>query len=100
MTGTYKELLLKYLTGKIDEEIGVNQPVFDLDSDTLTNNVKNDLTTQLTELKSATNLYILGKIYSNQFDNFIIYGNYLTSTNTYGYIYIVDNIEQPSGISG
>ncbi len=86
----YKKILLRYLTGKLNLQTGSNVPIFDTDISTLNKNVKNDVLTELNSSMNATGVNILGKIYNNQFDNFIVYGNYTTATNTYGYIYIVD----------
>ena len=93
-TETYKQLLLKYITGKIDESGTSPQALVGLDREVVNINIKDSITAKLTEENNATTVNILGKIYSNQYENFIIYGNYNTSSNQYGYICLVNrNLE-------
>lgn len=89
-TETYKELLLKYLTGKIDETGTSPQELVNLDRKVMNVNIKDSITAKLQNENNATTMYILGKIYSNQYENFIIYGNYNTDANQYGYICVVN----------
>lgn len=89
-TQEYKDLLLKYITGKIDESGSSTQEMVLLDREELPINIKDNITTRLIEERSATDVIILGKIYASQFENFIIYGNYDVSSNTYGYVCIVN----------
>lgn len=95
-TEDYKELLLKYITGKIDESGTSPQTIVNLDRKQVDINIKQQISLRLTEEKGATSAgtYILGKIYGDQYENFLIYGNYSTGTNTYGYVCIVNrNLE-------
>lgn len=90
----YKELLLKYITGKIDESNTPTQELVNLNREEMSVNIKNEIMQRLTEEKNATSVIIVGKIYSDQYENFIIYGNYSTSSNTYGYVCLVNrNLE-------
>lgn len=91
LTNEYKELLLKYITGKINESGSSPQALVGLDRKDITNNIKDNITNMLRQENNATNVVILGKIYSNQYSNFMIYGNYETSSNQYGYMCIVDS---------
>lgn len=93
-TDIYKELLLKYLTGKIDESGTPTEELVNLSREEMNINIKNNITERLIEEKNATSATIVGKIYSDQYENFIIYGNYNTSSNTYGYVCLVNrNLE-------
>lgn len=94
LTDIYKELLLKYITGKINEEGTSPQTLINLDRKDMSNNIRDEITSRLNDEFNITNMVILGKIYSNQYENFIVYGNYYTSTNSYGYVCIVNrNLE-------
>lgn len=94
LTDIYKELLLKYITGKINEEGTSPQTLINLDRKDMSNNIKDEITNRLNDEFNITNMVILGKIYSNQYENFIVYGNYYTSANSYGYVCIVNrNLE-------
>lgn len=94
LTDIYKELLLKYITGKINEEGTSPQTLINLDRKDMSNNIRDEITNRLNDEFNITNMVILGKIYSNQYENFIVYGNYYTSTNSYGYVCIVNrNLE-------
>lgn len=94
LTDIYKELLLKYITGKIDEEGTSPQTLINLDRKDMSNNIRDEITSRLNDEFNITNMVVLGKIYSNQYENFIVYGNYYTSTNSYGYVCVVNrNLE-------
>lgn len=92
VTEKYKELLLKYITGKIDESGTSPQEIVNLDRKDMGVNIKDRITTKLIEEEQATEetITIVGKVYSNQYENFIIYGNYEKSSIHYGYICIVN----------
>ena len=90
LTDDYKELLLKYLTGKIDESGTSPQEIVSLDRKVISNNIKDEITEELSKNNDLTNIVILGKIYSSQYENFIVYGNYYLTNNSYGYICIVN----------
>ncbi len=90
-TDIYKELLLKYLTGKIDESGTPTEELVNLSREEMTINIKNNITERLAEERNATSTTIVGKIYSDQYENFIIYGNYNVDTSTYGYVCLVNS---------
>lgn len=89
MTQDYKENLLKYFTGNLDIENGQNYPVFNENTETLNKNIYYNIKNILNDPSS---LYILGKIYNSNYDNYLIYGYYATTNESprYGYIYLVD----------
>lgn len=89
-TEDYKELLLKYITGKINESGDSPQTLVNLDREELTNNIKDKIYDELSKNNILNNVIILGKIYSNQYENFIIYGNYYLANNSYGYVCVVN----------
>ena len=90
LTEKYKELLLKYITGKIDEEGTSPQELVNLDRKDMEINIRDEITSRLQDERQAENVNIVGKVYSNQYENFIIYGNYYISSVAYGYICIVN----------
>lgn len=92
LTEKYKELLLKYITGKIDESGTSPQELVNLDRKDMGVNIKNDITRRLQDERQAseTSVTIIGKVYSNQYENFIIYGNYSVNSVYYGYVCIVN----------
>lgn len=89
MTQDYKDNLLKYLTGNLDIESGQNYPVFDENIETLNKNIYYNIKNIL---NNPSSLYILGKIYNSNYDNYLIYGYYAATNESprYGYIYLVD----------
>lgn len=91
MTEDYKENLLKYFTGNLDIENGQNYPNFSENIETLNNNLKDDIESILTEENNAISVAILGKLYNEVNDNYLIYGYYRIDQSTfYGFIYLVD----------
>lgn len=92
LTDEYKELLLKYITGKIDESGTSPQELVNLDRKDMGVNIKNEITSRLQDERqaTATSVTIVGKVYSNQYENFIIYGNYSVNSVHYGYVCIVN----------
>lgn len=90
LTDKYKELLLKYITGKIDEGGTSPQTLVNLDRKDMGINIRDEITKRLEEERQAESINIVGKVYSNQFENFIIYGNYSVNSVSYGYICIVN----------
>ena len=89
MTQDYKDNLLKYLTGNINEDSGQDYPLIDGNIETLNKNLYDNIKTKL---NNPSNCVILGKIYNSNYDNYLIYGFYAeTSSSTYfGFIYLVD----------
>ena len=96
MTEDYKDTLLKYFTGNINDETDNNVPIFNQQVETLNKNIYENISTILTNQESATNINVLGKIYNETYSAYLIYGTYLGSNSThYGYIYLVDdNLEE------
>ena len=91
MTQDYKDNLLKYLTGNLDIENGQNYPNLSENIETLNNNLKDDVNSILAEENNAQSVTILGKLYNEVNDNYLIYGYYKdNSSNYYGFIYLVD----------
>lgn len=90
LTDDYKELLLKYITGKIDESGTSPQTIVGIDRKDLGVNIKDKIQEKLSEERQAQSSYIIGKVYSNQYENFIIYGNYSANSVYYGYVCIVN----------
>lgn len=90
LTEKYKELLLKYITGKIDESGTSPQAIVGLDRKDMGVNIRDEITTRLQEERQADSVNIIGKVYSNQYENFIIYGNYSVNSVSYGYVCIVN----------
>lgn len=69
MTNEYKYNLLKYLTNKIDDEVGENTPYF-RNKETITNNLKTTLDNMFMQYEFK------GQVISPKSDNIVIYGNY------------------------
>lgn len=69
MTNEYKYNLLKYLTNKIDDEVGENIPYF-RNKETITNNLKTTLDNMFMQYEFK------GQVISPKSDNIVIYGNY------------------------
>lgn len=92
MTEDYKDKLLKYLTGNLQNETGNNIPLLNQETETINKNVYDDIVNILTEDENAVSVVVLGKLYNKSYENYIIYGTYSKSNNVYyGFIYLVDN---------
>lgn len=89
MTQDYKDNLLKYLTGNLNIESGGDYPNFSENIETLNKNVYDNINNNL---NNPYQLDILGKIYNNIYDEYLIYGYYAetSSSNNDGFIYLVD----------
>lgn len=86
MTNEYKYNLLKYLTNKIDDEVGENIPYF-RNKETITNNLKTTLDNMFMQYEFK------GQVISPKSDNIVIYGNYDYSSYvgyTKGFIVILN----------
>lgn len=86
MTNEYKYNLLKYLTNKIDDEVGENIPYF-RNKETITNNLKTTLDNMFMKYEFK------GQVISPKSDNIAIYGNYDYSSYvgyTKGFIVILN----------
>lgn len=91
MTQDYKEKLLKYLTGNLDEQTGENIPIIPNQTESLNNNIAQNIDDYLNAHENASDTVVLGKIYNEVYNNYLIYGYYMdTSNNNYGFIYITD----------
>lgn len=92
MIEDYKNILLKYLTGNLSKETGDPKPYIPANHVDLNNNVYDNINSTLTTEQSATAITILGKIYSEKYGSYLIYGYYKDSSNNYyGFIYLVDD---------
>lgn len=90
MTQDYKDELLKYLTGNITPETGEDKPGFLLLESTGIN-ISTEIEEKLNEIDTISNYYILGKIYDESYEAYLVYGVYVNSSSEYyGYIYLVD----------
>ena len=89
MTQDYKDKLLEYLTGNLTIESGENYPNFSENIETLDKNIYDNINSNL---NNPYELNILGKIYNNIYDEYLIYGYYkeTSSSNKDGFIYLVD----------
>ena len=65
MTEDFKSNVLSYLTGNMEQGEGINEPIFNLEEETLAKNLKNDIATILTTQEGATSSSIYGKIYND-----------------------------------
>ena len=76
MTEDYKENLLKYLTGNLEIEQGQNYPNFNENVETLDKNIKKNINSILEEKENAISTVVLGKIYNETYEQYLIYGYY------------------------
>lgn len=92
MTNDYKQDILDYITNNVNETPGSNVPQFPQE-DTIQGNVYNDLANLIPDV---SNYFVLGSIFNENSQNTLFYGYYSdTSSNFYGFIYIVDeNMEE------
>lgn len=92
MSEDYKKNLLKYFVGDIDQEVGTNVPQFNQEVDTINKNINDDIIDKLTSTQNASTVTPLGRIYSEQYNGYLIYGFYTdTSSRNYGFIYLIDD---------
>lgn len=92
MTEEFKEKTIKYLTGNIEPETGINEPHF-IDGGYVEGNIS-DYIRDYFEYQSE----IMGRVVLENSEYFLTYGYYYTSqelTNILGFILIVDNNNQP-----
>lgn len=88
MTNDFKEQLLNYLTGTIEQQTGTNEPQFE-ELKVITNNLETYI---WDNYGLSSRPYIIDIIKSNQNDNYLVYGRGSTTNNTfYGFIIILDN---------
>lgn len=92
MTEDYKEILLRYFTGNLNNQSGTNIPDFTQQEETLNANVYENINTKLTTDEGAVSFTATGKIYNETYGSYLIYGFYENSdSNYYGFIYLVDD---------
>lgn len=84
MTQDFKDKLLKYLTGNIEEDSGINEPQFGA-VETVTNNLYQYMMDNFDTGGSLP--YIIDIIKGNQNDNYLCYGQ----GSTFGFIIILDS---------
>ena len=92
MSEDYKENLLKYFVGDLAQEVGANVPQFNQEVETINKNINDDIIDKLTSSQNASTVTPLGRIYSEQYNGYLIYGFYTdTSSNNFGFIYLIDD---------
>lgn len=91
MTEEYKDTLLKYLTGSINDEETPNEIIGYPDEQQV---VTNNLADYLSEIFSST-YTIEGILHSETYDNAILYGSRRMNGTNYGFLLIVDNNFNP-----
>lgn len=88
MTNDFKEQLLQYLTGTIEQQTGTNEPQFQ-SAETITNNLNTYI---WNNYGLSVRPYINNIIKSNKNDNYLVYGRGSSADNTfYGFIIILDS---------
>ncbi len=88
MTEDFKSKILKYLTGNLSEETGVNEPQFQA-AETITNNLYQHMMDNYNE--GSTIPVMTDIIKSNQNDNYLCYGRGEDSNhNFYGFMIILN----------
>ena len=88
MTEDFKNKLLKYLTGTIEQQTGTNEPQFQ-SAETITNNLNTYI---WNNYGLSVRPYISNIIKSNKNDNYLVYGRGSSADNTfYGFIIILDS---------
>ena len=97
MTNDYKETLLKYLTGKIENETGVDEPLPSLE--TKDGNFMQFLEEELTQIYEFAEPSITGCLTDEKYENNIIYGNYndgdASSLSYAGFILVTNSRYEP-----
>lgn len=94
MTNDYKEQLLKYMTGKLDNETGVNEPQPSLE--TKSGNFMQYLEEELAQIYEYAEPSITGCLSSEKYENNIIYGYYNNGDTGYvGFILVVNEKYEP-----
>ena len=71
MTEDFKNKLLKYLTGNLEQETGVNEPQFG-EYEITTTNTRQQIATELNT--DITNILIRGNLSANQYNEVLLYG--------------------------
>lgn len=89
MTNDYKDKVLKYLTGNLEQQQGLDEPIFNREEEIINKNIKSTISDILTERESATNTFIYGKIFNQNIENFLVYGRYNANSKYYGYVAII-----------
>lgn len=92
MSEDYKKNLLKYFVGDLDQEVGENVPQFNQEIETINKNINDDIIDKLSSTQNASTVTPLGRIYSEQYSGYLIYGFYTDkSSRNYGFIYLIDD---------
>jgi hypothetical protein len=97
MTNDYKDKVLKYLTGNLEQQEEDNTPQFG-EVEEITNNLKTFVTNNIQGTWSASNReFIQGKDGNgNDLNMFILRGTeYIDENNSYGFLVILDTNMQP-----
>lgn len=89
MTEDYKEKVLKYLTGNLSEEQGVNEPQFG-DYTITTTNTRQQIATELNA--DITHILIRGNLSSNQYNEVLIYGKNTNNDKCFIAVFSADMI--------
>lgn len=89
MTEDYKEKVLKYLTGNLSEEQGVNEPQFG-DYTITTTNTRQQIATELNT--DLTHILIRGNLSSNQYNELLIYGKNTNNDKCFIAVFSADMI--------
>ena len=71
MTEDFKNKRLKYLTGNLEQETGVNEPQFG-EYEITTTNTRQQIATELNT--DITNILIRGNLSANQYNEVLLYG--------------------------
>lgn len=96
MTNEYRENLLKYFTGNIEEEIGYDTPQLEILS-SVQNNLNDYMIQNVENIRldnGIANFSITDYLKSDNSDKLLIYGSYFKQddeNNNYGFILILDN---------
>lgn len=89
MTEEFKSKILKYLTGNLDENTGIDEPQFEA-AETITNNLYQYMLDNFD--KGGQKPSLVDIIKSNQNDKYLCYGNSSDSNyNTFGFMIILDS---------
>ena len=87
MTNDYKETLLKYMTGKLENETGVNEPQFGNSKETA-GNVRYQVAQSVG--REYNEVLVVGKLYSEEYETFLVYGRIYPEEGFYNFIAVFD----------
>lgn len=89
MTEDFKEKVLKYLTGNLSEEQGVNEPQFG-EYETTTTNTRKQIADELNT--DITHILIRGNLSTNQYNEVLIYGKNTNNDKCFIAVFSADMI--------